>query len=292
MGIFGKIINPITHGTDLEKARDKYERLRNNCIVISEKIDKDILDLYNIRKESVKQILRVESYLQKLSNCPNILTDGIKRALSFTDNIREAWNWEDSQIQQDNNSATANATLAGAAVGGAIATLAPTVAMSIATTFGTASTGAAISALGGAAATNAALAWLGGGTIAAGGAGMAGGSAFLALMGPIGWAIAGGGMIGSSYIIKKKNDKAISKIEDEYKKLINTHNELSAVQKRLQEIISKTEEYNENICIKKFEGLPLDFNAENYPQEQLFTIVSRAKTLGKISTETILNIQK
>ena len=64
-------------------------------------------------------------------------------------------------------------------------------AMGVATTFGVASTGAAISALSGAAATNAALAWLGGGALAAGGGGMAAGEAFLALAGPVGWAIAG-----------------------------------------------------------------------------------------------------
>ena len=51
----------------------------------------------------------------------------------------------------------------------------------IATTFGVASTGTAISTLSGAAATNAALAWLGGGALAAGGGGMAAGEAFLTL---------------------------------------------------------------------------------------------------------------
>jgi len=53
--------------------------------------------------------------------------------------------------------------------------MAPTAAMWVATTFGTASTGTAISALSGAAAESAALAWLGGGTLAAGGGGMTAG---------------------------------------------------------------------------------------------------------------------
>lgn len=46
-------------------------------------------------------------------------------------------------------------------------------------TFGTASTGTAISTLSGAAAANATLAWLGGGSLASGGLGMAGGTAVL-----------------------------------------------------------------------------------------------------------------
>ncbi len=52
-------------------------------------------------------------------------------------------------------------------------------AMWVATTWGTAGTGTAISSLSGAAASNAALAWLGGGIVASGGGGMAAGAAVL-----------------------------------------------------------------------------------------------------------------
>lgn len=69
----------------------------------------------------------------------------------------------------------AGGAAAGAAVGGAAAYGTFMAAVS----FGTASTGAAISGLSGAAATNAAMALLGGGTLAAGGAGVAGGAALL-----------------------------------------------------------------------------------------------------------------
>lgn len=68
--------------------------------------------------------------------------------------------------------------LAGAAAGGAAAYGAFTAAAM----FGTASTGAAISGLTGVAATNATLAVLGGGTLAAGGAGIAGGTLLLTSM--------------------------------------------------------------------------------------------------------------
>lgn len=71
--------------------------------------------------------------------------------------------------------AVPGSAVAGAAVGGAAAYGTFIAAVS----FGTASTGAAISGLSGAAATNAALALLGGGTLAAGGAGVAGGTMLL-----------------------------------------------------------------------------------------------------------------
>ena len=67
-------------------------------------------------------------------------------------------------------------------------------AMWVATTWGTAGTGTAISSLSGAAASNAAMAWLGGGTVASGGGGMAAGAAVLA--GGAAIAIAGVAVIG------------------------------------------------------------------------------------------------
>ena len=96
----------------------------------------------------------------------------------------------------------------------------PTAAMGIATTFGVASTGTAISSLSGAAATNAALAWLGGGALAAGGGGMAAGEAFLALAGPIGWALAAaslvfsGAMIWKVLVEKKRLEELFDSISD------------------------------------------------------------------------------
>lgn len=63
----------------------------------------------------------------------------------------------------------------GGAAGGAIALG----SWALVTTFGTASTGAAIGGLTGVALTNATFAWFGGGALAAGGAGMAGGMAVL-----------------------------------------------------------------------------------------------------------------
>lgn len=77
--------------------------------------------------------------------------------------------------------------------------------MWVATTFGTASTGTAISALSGAAASNAAIAWLGGGALATGGGGMAAGQALLALAGPIGWGIAGTTLLASVLLTVKKD---------------------------------------------------------------------------------------
>ncbi len=98
---------------------------------------------------------------------------------------------------------SAASATAGFTAGAAVASMAPTAALWVATTFGTASTGTAISALSGAAATNAALAWLGGGAVAAGGGGAAAGGALLALAGPVGWTVAGATLLASVALFTK-----------------------------------------------------------------------------------------
>lgn len=125
--------------------------------------------------------------------------------------IRLNWKQQAEKIESDYKAAAvknAGAGAAGVGAGVAVVALGPTAAMGIATTFGVASTGTAISALSGAAATNAALAWLGGGALAAGGGGMAAGNVFLALAGPVGWAIAGVALIASGLMFwKSASDK-------------------------------------------------------------------------------------
>lgn len=130
--------------------------------------------------------------------------------------IRLNWKQQAEKIESDYRIATvknAGAGVAGVSAGVAVAALGPTAAMGIATTFGVASTGTAISSLSGVAATNAALAWLGGGALATGGGGMAAGEAFLAFAGPVGWAIACVALAASGVMFWKSSSKK-KRIED------------------------------------------------------------------------------
>lgn len=162
---------------------------------------------------------RIDFLGEKTSNLYQALTD-IQEAFDNIRNIpsdthlqyeklkeiRLSWKSQAEKIDRDYKEACVKNTGKGAAgvgLGVGVVTLGPTAAMGIATTFGVASTGTAISTLSGAAATNAALAWLGGGALAAGGGGMAAGNAFLALAGPIGWAIAGISLLGSGLLLLK-----------------------------------------------------------------------------------------
>ena len=176
----------------------------------------------------------------------------------------------------------------GVGLGVGVAALGPTAAMGIATTFGVASTGTAISALSGAAATNAALAWLGGGALAAGGGGMAAGNALLALAGPIGWAIAGIAIISSGLLFwKAKSDKERLEnifllISKRYKTLYEQA--IVELNERIKRIINETTKLNDAII--NIATFGTDYN--QMTEKQQYTLGSYVNLMNA-STQLLVN---
>ena len=175
--------------TRLKEEVDTYEEQANDTRTAA-------VALFNLRQQTLQTVLGCERYLSELANAPRELEKSVGELRtkydSFQGRVAELeTKAHDAAVKSGGGAGV------GVAGGVGVAALAPTAAMAVATAFGTASTGTAISALGGAAATNAALAWLGGGAVAAGGGGMAAGNALLALAGPVGWAIGGASLIGA-----------------------------------------------------------------------------------------------
>lgn len=188
----------------------------------------DMERLHNTRNISIKTIQYVEKYITDLANRPrNYDTQMGEIKIRYTNFINTAKQLEEMEYkqQQIQNSAK-HAGAVGALIGTGTAAFTPTAAMSIAMTFGTASTGTAISTLSGAAATNAALAWLGGGALTAGGAGVAGGQMLLTMAGPVGWIIGGVSLAGSLLAINLSN-KEIAR---------NTERSIVAIKKEMSRI--------------------------------------------------------
>ena len=174
---------------------------------------------YALNKTNEK-ILKLGAYANKLYVRLNMLQKLFDQIRNVPDDrmihykkikkIQSNWMRQVDKIEKDYNIASGKAVgrgVAGVSAGVAVASLGSTAAMGVATTFGVASTGTAISSLSGAAATNAALAWLGGGALSAGGGGMVAGQAFLALAGPVGWAIAGVAILSSGLLFWKAQDE-------------------------------------------------------------------------------------
>ena len=179
------------------------------------------IELFYLRKRTLDLVENVEYLINSIANHPKEFDKEISEINIIKDNFKQICDYTKEELEMTQKSAiTAGVGVTG---GLAILNLAPSAAMWVATTFGTASTGTAISTLSGAAATNAALAWLGGGSLAAGGAGVAGGNALLALAGPIGLSIAGASLLTSIIILSKNKRKIDKEKRDEIEKIkVNT----------------------------------------------------------------------
>ena len=215
-----------------------------------------------------KSLTSIQEQFDKIRDVPS------EQKLQYEElkQIRLNWKQQADKIDKDYKNVTvknAGVGAAGAGLGVAVVTMGPTVAMGVATTFGVASTGTAISTLSGAAATNAALAWLGGGALAAGGGGMAAGNAFLALAGPVGWAIAGVSLLASGLIFwKSKSDK--NHLENVFiaisERDIKSY-ELAIIE--LKERISRIIDENSKLtdAIGEIESFGLDYNKMSEAQQ-------------------------
>lgn len=205
--------------------------------------------------------------------------------------VRLYWKQQAEKIESDyKNAVTKNAGqgAAGVGVGVAVVALGPTAAMGIATTFGVASTGTAISALSGAAATNAALAWLGGGALAAGGGGMVAGKALLALAGPIGWAIAGVALLSSGLMLwKAKKEK--DRLEDIFTLIAKRDTKsysmaIAELDERITRIIDESTKLQEAIAQIKTFGT--DYN--QMPEDQQYALGSYLNFMAA-ATQLLVN---
>lgn len=214
-----------------KKAVDKYNAALQNM----EKLGNG---LYEKRKDSVSLITEVEVLVNSIANKPK----EFDKKISDIQMERKKFHETEAYAAEARDAAFKSGAsfAAGVAGGAAVASMAPTAAMWVATTFGTASTGTAISALSGAAATNAALAWLGGGTLASGGAGILGGKALLALAGPIGWGISGVTTAASAAALGYKNKKIADEAIAEARKITEAGAELKEASAKIQHLTDET----------------------------------------------------
>lgn len=192
--------------------------------------------LYLTRQKSLCLVQEIEELINSIANSPREFAAKLEEVYTERMKFRKTEEFA-KQAHADEVKSGASAA-AGIAGGAAVASLAPTAAMWVATTFGTASTGTAISALHGAVATKAALAWLGGGALSAGGGGVVAGKALLALAGPIGWSIAGVATGASALFLTHKNNKLAEKAMEQAREITLAGaqlNEMSAMIHTLNE---------------------------------------------------------
>ncbi len=290
--------------TDLkEAAKNTKEDITNKLTELDRMLEEELnnyneaytlmsdkgLQLFIERKLAVEVINDVENLVNSISNHPKEFDADFEEINIDKKEFTDTCTFADRELKEARKAASsAGAGLAGAA---AVGMMGPTVAMWVATTFGTASTGAAISTLSGAAMNSAALAWLGGGALTAGGTGMAGGSALLAMAGPVGWTIAGATLLTSIVLFSKSKMKLNKEKNEEIlsiKKNTEVVNELGL---KLDVIFRNTVSTREGLKsvytsnIGTFAGDYSTFDSET--KAKLGAMVNQTKALSKLFKETV-----
>ena len=136
-----------------ERAAQKYNEIYEHTKWLCEK-------LYDTRRESVRMIGEAEELINSIAKTPKEFGEKLQMISAESEKFRATEEFAMRASEESKKMGLGAA--AGVAGGAAVASMAPTAMMWVATTFGTASTGTAISSLSGAVATKAALAWLGG----------------------------------------------------------------------------------------------------------------------------------
>jgi hypothetical protein len=239
----------------------------------------DGLSLLRQRERSTDLIALVELVVNSIANTPKSFSRDFEQIELDRARFLDA----EEIARADLVAARKSAAGAGAGVtaGAAIASVAPTAAMWVATTFGTASTGTAISTLSGAAASQAALAWLGGGAIAAGGGGTVAGGALLALAGPVGWSLAGAAVLTSVVLFTKKKFENRETKHEMLTAVMRNIAQVQAMDAQIDDLLQRTASTRELLLKVYGEALPF-FGADfatlaPSQQSQLGALVNVAK---------------
>ena len=240
--------------------------------------------LYLERSKAVDTLTFVETLINSISNTPAEFASDFEEIDTQRKQFKDACDFAERQLADSRAAATGAG--AGLAAGASVAFMAPTAAMWIATTFGTASTGAAISTLSGAAATNAALAWLGGGALATGGGGVAAGNALLALAGPVGWGIAGATLLSSIVLLSKKRRKLNKEKNEEIESVKNNTAIVKKMNAEIEEILGSTRSSRDGLN-SAFGNAMHFYNCDfrsltSDEQHQLGALVNNAKALAAL----------
>lgn len=224
----------------LEDAVSDYKNMHDEAM-------QAVAELHTVRESTAEDaIAGCENYLSGLANAPKRFGAAVEELrVEYTD-FTEAT----EQVHQEAHDATmkgGGAAVGGAAVGTSVAAMGPSALMGLATTFGTASTGTAISSLSGAAATNAAVAWLGGGAVTAGGGGMAAGSVLLAATGPVGIGVGVVALAGGGYHMNQENAKVAREATSKAVDVEADTRDLGVRCAKVEQLCSLTEKYGQGV---------------------------------------------
>lgn len=268
-----------------EEVYDRYNKSYKN-------MEKACGKLYEQRIASVEAVRMVEQVVNSIANTPKEFVTKLGEIRAHLNTFRETEEYAQEAYQA---SVKAGVSIAGSAAAGlGVATMVPTAMMGIATTFGSAATGTAISALSGAAAQKAAVAWIGrtfAGFAVKGGAGMAAGQAFLALAGPVGWGITAVSTGFSLISLNKKNKEIADQAMTEAKGIAKAREAIDETLEKVKALTKKTKMLYDDLIGQKEKICSFkDADYRSLSEEKQYflgTFVNNTYSLAAILNETV-----
>lgn len=268
-------------GEQINRERERYDRRYAEIEICVVTTNGRIADLGRRQKSALETVVvRFVEFLRRnerrVKESQRVLADGVE-----SDQARVAGG---EKLSVDAVAWLGGVLGSAVAYGGTSAAV-----MTTATSFGVASTGAAISGLSGVAATNATMAWLGGGSLAAGGGGMAAGAAALNFV-TVGPALLVGGAM-----VKGQGKKALTQAQEVAAKvavgiaeLDESETRLAAVTSRADEICSLLDELTRKatVALDELESEPFDPVA-HAPRLQRAALL--AKAVGEVAAVPIVD---
>lgn len=287
----GEIADGVKQGVENARAKepDEYDLAVIDYNQTYADLESRGIELYQSRLRSIDLLDLVTDLVNSIANTPKSFVEDIEEVSHKKRSFKESESFAREELDSARKSAASAG--AGVAAGMAVASIAPSAAMWVATTYGTASTGAAISTLTGAAATNAAMAWLGGGALAAGGGGMATGSAFLAMAGPIGWGVAGATLLTSIALFVKKQHKIAREKHEELLSVKRNTEALRETSAAIGALKIKTDALREELSGSFMSSCRLQgadyLSISDDEKLALGSLVNNAKSLGGLVVERV-----
>lgn len=270
------------HREKLQEYNESYKNMMKLCD-----------ELYLQRTQTILLITKIEEIINTIANRPKEFDKAMGKIhdeiIKFNNTERYAEEAYQASVKAGKN------MVDGSVAGLAIASVGPKALMSIATTFGTASTGTAISALSGVAAEKAAVAWVGrtfAGFAVKEGAGMVAGEALLGLIGPIGWGITASTVVFSMVDLSKQNKNIAENAIEEAKQIASARASLEGTIKKEKFLLEKTkilfnglEERTSHL--EKLRNI--NYNQISRMEDKLFlgSIVNDTETLSRLVNENI-----
>lgn len=281
--------------SSIKKAKAIYEQAITYYDETLGKLTQTCEDLYEIREKSNQVIGKVEELINSIANSPKEMGEELSEIKRSKEGYRDNLGFAKEQA-----AAMAEAGIgvaASAALGGAFAAGVPKAALSIASAFGKATTGKAISHLSGYAAYKASAGWIARSTIgkvAPGlivGSGFAQGEALLALAGPIGITIGTASTAASLAKMSVKNKRIVHDSVDEIQDIMQKRNrlrlrtaEIMNLKDETSRLLNKVKLLLENLSDCKDRDYAELSLSEQY---RLGTLVNTTLSLAKKMTVTI-----